>query len=176
MWTGAASVEAGPVTVEGVHLCCGACAKAVTVALAGVEGVTNVAVDKDAGTVNYDAADKKGARAGIRALAKAGFAGAAKHEGQDVPFPKGVEAEAKAKADSVTINGVHNCCKGCAEAISGALKGVSGVTDVKCEKRTCTVTGTGVSQTELIAALHAAGLHGTIGEDKPKDKPKSESN
>lgn len=160
---------AAPVTIEGVHLCCGACAKAVNEALADVEGVTNVAVDKDTGKVTFDAADKKGARAGVRALARAGFAGAAKFEGQEVAFPKGVDAEGQ--ADSVTIKGVHNCCPMCVTAITDALKGVSGVTAVKCEKKTCTVTGTGVSYTALIKALHDSGLHGSIEVATPATDP-----
>jgi copper chaperone CopZ len=172
MVTMSAAVSAGPVTIEGTHLCCGACAKAATEALTGVEGVTNVAVDKDAGTVKYDAADVKAARAGIRALAKAGFAGAAKHDGKDLPFPKGLMEEVK--ADSITVNGIHNCCPGCAKAIEGALKGVSGVQAVKCEKKSCTVTGTGISATALIEALHAEGLHGSVGGGaKKKAAPKS---
>jgi mercuric ion binding protein len=153
---------AGQVSIDGVHLCCGACAKACNQALTGVTGVSNVAVDKDAGTIKYDAADATGAQAGIAALAKAGFAGAAKFDGADLAFPAGVAKDGK--GDSVTITGIHNCCGGCAKAIEASLKGVTGVTGVKCEKKSCTVTGTGVSYTALISALHADGFHGTIGE------------
>ena len=152
---------AGEVTVEGTHLCCGACVKAVTAAFEGVEGVSNVTVDKDAGTVKFEAADRKTARGGIGAMAKAGFGGVAKFEGKELPFPKGMKEEGK--GDEVTIRGVHNCCPGCAKAIAGALEGVEGVKSVKCEKRVCTVTGSGISHTALIEALHAEGLHGNIG-------------
>lgn len=158
LWT--VPVSAGQVKVEGVHLCCGACVKAVSAAFEGVEGVSNVQVDKDAGTVTFDATDMKAARTGVGALAKAGFGGKAAHEGKAVNFPKGFKDEAK--ADSVTIRGLHNCCAGCAKSITAALKGVEGVKDVKCEKRVCTVTGTGISYTALIEALHADGLHGSI--------------
>jgi copper chaperone CopZ len=165
----AAAAAAGPVSIEGTHLCCGACVKAVNQALTGVEGVTNVAVDQDAGTVKYDAADQKAARAGVRALAKAGFAGKAQHDGKEVRFPKGVEQEGK--GDSVTIRGVHNCCGGCAKAIEASLKAVPGVTTVKCDKKACTVSGTGISHTALIDALHADGFHGTIGAPAADPQP-----
>ncbi len=157
---GPAVSMAGQVSIEGTHLCCGACVKAVNASLGKVEGVSNVAVDSDAGTVKYDATDAQTATAGVNALAEAGFAGKAKHDGKPVNFPKGVKTEGT--ANTVTINGIHNCCPGCANAIEGALKGVKGVTAVKCEKKSCTVTGTDVSYTALIQALQADGFHGTI--------------
>jgi mercuric ion binding protein len=161
------SLFAGQVKVEGVHLCCGACVKAVTAAFEGVEGVTNVAVDQTARTVTYDAADRKLARGGIQAMAKAGYGGKAMFDGKELPFPKGLMAEAK--GNSVTINGIHNCCGGCVKAITETLKGVQGVAEVKCEKKTCTITGTDVSHTALIEALHKSGLHGNIAAAKPAE-------
>ncbi len=160
IWSGSAAL-AEQVRVEGVHICCGMCVKALNAAFEGVEGVSNVAVDKDAGAVTYDAADAKTARAGLQALAKAGFAGKAKFGDRDLNFPKGYKEEAT--GDSVTIRGVHNCCNGCKEALVSCLKGVKGVTNVECDKRVCTVTGSGVSHAALIEALHADGFHGNIG-------------
>lgn len=156
----AVSASAEQVRVEGVHICCGACVKALNAAFEGVEGVSNVAVDKDARTVTYDAADAKTARAGVQALAKAGFSGKPKMGARELNFPKGLKDEAA--GDSVTIRGVHNCCSGCQDAIVAALKGVKGVAAVEGNKRQFKVTGTGVSHTALIAALHAEGFHGNI--------------
>jgi copper chaperone CopZ len=158
LWSAAA--DAGQVTVDGVHLCCGACVTAVNEALTGVEGVTEVAVDKDTATVKFAAANEDAVKAGIQALAKAGFGGAAKHDGKDLKYPKGYKEDAK--SNEVTIRGIHNCCPGCAKAIEGALKGVTGVESVKCEKKTCTVTGKDLSYSALITALHDEGLHGNI--------------
>ena len=70
------------------------------------------------------------------------------------------------RANEVTIRGIHNCCPACVEAIEGALKGVPGVQTVKCQKKNCTVTGTNLSYTALIKALHDEGLHGNIPADK----------
>ena len=61
-------------------------------------------------------------------LAKAGFGGAAKHDGKDMKFPKGFKEDGK--GNEVTIRGLHNCCPGCAKAIEGALKDVEGVEGV----------------------------------------------
>ncbi|MFV0442029.1 MAG: heavy-metal-associated domain-containing protein [Planctomycetaceae bacterium] len=162
----ASAATAGGVTVEGAHLCCGACVKAATAAFEGVDGVSNVAIDKDAGTIKFDVTNVKAARSGLGALAKAGFGGAAKHEGKDLKFPKGFKEDGK--ANSVTIRGVHNCCPGCAKAIEGALKGVKGVDSVKCQKKSCTVTGTDIAYSDLVQALHAEGLHGSIPAPKAK--------
>ncbi len=151
---------AGQVTVEGVHLCCGKCVKAATGAFEGIDGISNVSVDKDAGKVTFDAADNKSARRGVFGLAKAGLAGKATHGGKEIKLPKGYKEDGK--GDSITIRGVHNCCPGCAKAIAGALKSVDGVSNVQCSKKTCTVTGSNVSYSALIAALHNAGLHGAI--------------
>lgn len=154
------SAFAGTVKVEGVHLCCGGCVKAATAALTGIDGVSGVKVDKDNETVSYDAKDAKAAEAGIAALAKAGYAGKAKEGDKELAFPN---VKTDAKGDSVKITGVHNCCGQCVKAIQASLKAVDGVTEVKCDKTTCTVTGKSVSHKALVDALHEAGLHGSIG-------------
>lgn len=156
----AAVASAGEVTVEGAHLCCGKCVTAAQKAFEGVEGISDVAVDKDAGKVTFKATDMKTVRQGLAALGKAGFAGKTSHDGKEIKGPKGFKEDAK--ADSVTIRGLHNCCGGCQKAITGALEGVKGVSGVDCKKKSCEVTGTGVSYSDLIAALHEAGLHGNI--------------
>ncbi|MEZ6066693.1 MAG: heavy-metal-associated domain-containing protein [Planctomycetaceae bacterium] len=169
MGTMAVSVQAGQAKIEGTHLCCGACVKSATESLSGVTGVTNVVVDKATGIITFDADDRKTARQGLNALAKGGFGGKATFDGKGLPMPKGAEADAT--GDEVKIAGLHNCCPGCESAITDALKGVDGVTEVKCDKKSCTVKGTKVSHTALIDALHEAGLHGRIGmPGKKKDK------
>jgi copper chaperone CopZ len=164
-----ASVQAGDVKVEGVHLCCGMCVKAVNETMAKAEGVTDVAVDKDAGTVTFKTADAKAARQGVITLARAGFGGKASHDGKEVKLPKGFKEDGQ--ADSVTVRGLHNCCPGCVKGITAALEKVEGVTAVNCEKKNCTLTGKGIKYSAVIAALHDAGLHGNIpGPDAAEEK------
>jgi len=150
---GNVALDAGEVTISGVHLCCGACVKAVEGAFPDVKGVTNVSVDKDAGTVKFDADDEDAAKSGLKALAKAGFGGSAKMGDDELKFPTG-NVKKDAKGDEVTVRGVHNCCGGCVKAIEAALKGVDGVTEVDVKKKVCTIKGSDVSHSALIEALH----------------------
>lgn len=151
------AARAAEVKITGVHICCGACVKAVNAALKDVAGVSKSAADDD-GTVTFDAADDKAAAAGIAALAKAGFHGSAKSGDKALEFPK-VEIAAGAKADSVTVTGIHLCCGACYKATDEALKGIGTVTSDK-KAKTVTVSGKGIDVAAVIAALNKAGFHG----------------
>lgn len=157
-------LSAGEVTVSGVHLCCGACVKAVGAALKDVAGVTNAACDSDAGTVKFTAADEKSAAAGISALAKAGFGGTAKDGDKSLAFP-GSGVEKGKKVSMAQLKGIHLCCGGCYKAAEGALKGVNGVTAVKSDKadKTIWITGDNVDLQAALDALTAEGFHATVG-------------
>ena len=149
---------AGEVKIEGVHICCGQCVSVAQSTLKGVEGVSNGKADKD-GSITLTAADDKAAAAAIDALAKAGFRGTAKHGDKALEFP-GSNAAKGAKADTVTIAGVHLCCPACYTAAEKALKSVDGVTAVKSDKKTKTleVTGTGVDVNAALESLFKAGF------------------
>ena len=140
-----AAVHAGEVKIEGVHICCGQCVNIAQKTLKGVGGVSDGKADKDSGSITLTAADDKAAAAAIDALAKAGFRGTAKHGDKTLDFP-GSNAEKGAKADTITISGVHLCCPACYTAAEKALKGVDGVSGVKSDKaaKTLEVSGKGV--------------------------------
>jgi copper chaperone CopZ len=157
---GGLQVQAGEVVVTGVHICCPLCVDGLNEAFKETAGVSEVKVEKDAKKVTFTAADADAARAGVQALARAGYAGKAVHGGEELPFPGSRRRDAK--ANEVTIRGLHNCCGGCAKTIEAALKGVAGVEKVSLDNRVATVTGKEVSQKALIDALHAVGLHGNI--------------
>ena len=108
-------------------------------------------------------ADDKAAAAATDALAKAGFRGTAKHGDKALAFP-GSNAEKGAKADTVTIAGVHLCCPACYTAAEKALKTVDGVTAVKSDKKakTLEVTGAGVDVNAAIGALLKAGFQASV--------------
>jgi len=160
----AAAIQAADVTISGVHLCCGACVKAVGETLKKVAGVTNAACDSDNGTVKFTAADDKSAAAGIEALAKAGFGGKAKAGDKELAFPASGVEKGK-KADSVAIAGIHLCCGACYKSAEGALKGVAGVKAVTSDKKTkiITITGEGIDINAALDALSAEGFHGSVG-------------
>jgi copper chaperone CopZ len=159
----AAIARAGEVKIEGVHLCCGQCVTIAQGTLKKVEGVSDGKADKDSGSITLIAADDKAAAAAIEALAKAGFRGAAKHGDKVLEFP-GSNAEKGAKADTVTIVGVHLCCPACYTAAEKALKTVDGVSAVASDKKTKTleVTGKGVDVNATLEALFKAGFQASV--------------
>ena len=157
------TAPAAEVTVRGVHLCCVTCVKAVTTALAAVDGVSDAACDRRAQAVTFSAAGDKAALAGVNALAAAGFHGTATHAGREVHFPPS-GAKPGDRADAVTITGVHLCCGACVKAAETAVFGaVAGVQVVANRKTgTLTVTGNRVAVVAVVTALNKAGFHGTV--------------
>ncbi|MGE0374579.1 MAG: heavy-metal-associated domain-containing protein, partial [Planctomycetaceae bacterium] len=122
-------------TVKDVHLCCGACVKAVEKALGKADGVSELKIDKDAGTVVFQVDDRKMARAAMRRLANAGFAGEATLGGKKVALPK-IKVEEGTTSNSLEITDVHLCCGGCVTAVQDALKEVKGVSKVEGDTKT----------------------------------------
>jgi copper chaperone CopZ len=158
-----AAARAGDVKIEGVHICCGQCVNIAQNTLKGVDGVSSAKADKDSGSITLTAADDKAAAAAIDALAKAGFRGTAKYGDKVLDFP-GSNAEKGAKADTITIAGVHLCCPACYGAAEKALKTVDGVAAVKSDKKakTLEVTGNAVDVNAALEALFKAGFQVSV--------------
>ncbi|MDA0832647.1 MAG: heavy-metal-associated domain-containing protein [Planctomycetota bacterium] len=161
----ASSLLAGDVTVKGVHLCCGACVDGVNEALTGVDGVSDVQVDRNTKVVAFKAADDDAAQRGVDALAKGGFFGSAKHGKKDIEFPES-GAEEDAKSDKITLTGVHLCCGACVKDVQKTLQDVKGTTkiDVDREAGSVTLAGTGIVVTDAVAALNKGGFFGKVAE------------
>lgn len=161
---GSIAAQAGDVAISGAHICCGACVKAVQATLKDVPGVSEVTAKQAGGTITYKAADDKAAAAGIEALAKAGFHGAAKHGDAALAYPaSGVEKDAM--AEKITLTGIHLCCPACYVAAEKALKGVPGVTQVMSNKAAKEISVSGkatIKIAEVVDALYAAGFHPTV--------------
>lgn len=163
LYASAGVALAGDVEVSGVHLCCPACVRGVAGALGDVEGVSNAACDREAKKVTFTAANDEAAQAGINALAEAGFHGSAKHGDDELEFPES-GAKEDAKANSITVTGVHLCCPACVRAVGGAVNDVDGVSSASCDReaKTCTVSGENISVEALVKALNDAGFHATV--------------
>lgn len=163
MFCGIGQIEAGTVTVKKSHLCCPACVKAVQMALADVEGVSNASADQKTKTISFDATDDAAAKRGVEALAKAGFYGAAAHGDKVLEYPK-PKVEKGAKSDTVTFTEVHICCGACVKGIQTCMKDVKNVTDIKPDSKTKTVTltGEGIDLLEALEALNDGGFHGNV--------------
>ena len=74
-------------------------------ALADVEGVSDVGADQNTKTIRFTAQDDKAAEAGIKALAKHGFFGKAKHGDKKLEFPSS-GAKKGEKANTIVLHGV----------------------------------------------------------------------
>jgi copper chaperone CopZ len=62
---------------------------------------------------------------------------------------------------TITLNGVHNCCKGCANGITKAATGLKDVT-ITAEGKTVTVTAKSKSNAKkAVEAIKNAGYYGT---------------
>jgi len=154
-WTGAIKAET-KVELKNVHLCCGACVKAVGNILSGIDGVKGQC-DRQNKTVTITAPDDKTAQKALDALAKAGFHGKTGNKELAIKEDSGAK---KSKVQSVTVSGIHNCCPACCKAIKNVVKKVDGVTgDTAAPKKaTFEVTGN-FNAAELVKALNDAGFH-----------------
>jgi periplasmic mercuric ion binding protein len=157
----AATDDAAKVKVEGVHLCCGACAKAVTEVLKDAK-VDKVNVDRPNKTVTFEAMPADAEKA-IKALYDAGFAGKA------TIGAKAFEVKAKApdlQADAIVVKNVHVCCGQCTAGIKALFKDMNGVTvDVPKEKavrKDITVSGKGLTAEQVLKTLNDGGFNGVI--------------
>jgi copper chaperone CopZ len=152
---GAARAET-KVELKNVHLCCGACTKAVGNILKKVEGVKGVC-DQEGKTVTITAADDKTAQKAVDALASAGFHGDTGSKDVTVKADSGVKA---GKVKTLTLTGIHNCCGQCCKAIKATVKTVDGVKADTAKPKSNTFTVTGDFDAEaLVKALNGAGFH-----------------
>jgi periplasmic mercuric ion binding protein len=164
--------------ISKTHICCGGCVSGIEEALGKVEGLTEISVDKDAKTISFQAADKKMARQGVRALNRAGFGGEATVDGKALK-PPAANVEKGTKADEVKLTRLHLCCPACTKAVQEAVSKVEGVASVTCdeEKGTCTATGKDVEVLAVLDALQKAGFNGTLpGARKGQPKKKKQAN
>ena len=149
------------VEVKGVHLCCGACVKAVNGILKSVEGVKGVC-DQKSKTVTITAADETTAQKALDALAAGGFYGDTGSKTLAMKEDSGAQA---GKVKKATITGVHNCCASCCGSIKSAIKKVEGVTGNTAKPRADTFEVTGdFDVAELVKALNGAGFHVRVKE------------
>jgi mercuric ion binding protein len=147
------------VQLKGTHLCCGQCVKAVGDILKKVDGVTGKC-DQKAGTVAITAKDEATAQKALDALAAGGFHGTTDSKELKIKDDSGVT---KGKVQSLTLEGVHNCCGQCNRAIVAALGKVEGVkgNTAKVKAESFEVTGDFDAEA-VVKALNAAGYHAKV--------------
>jgi periplasmic mercuric ion binding protein len=152
------AVQADKVEVKGVHLCCPACQKAVKGILDKVEGISEIACDRQAKTVTFTAADEKTAKKAFYSLMKGGFYGEASADG------KAIAASNKAgkdKAEKVTVNNVHVCCNSCRKAIQALFPDAKISYTGSGAQRNVTISGENLEAAAVLNTLRKGGFNGT---------------
>jgi copper chaperone CopZ len=147
-WAGAETT----VTVEKTHLCCASCVKGVAKAVDTVPGA-KATCDQKAGKVTITAPDDATAQKAVDALVAAGYYG--KCTGATMKDDAGAPT---GNVKSLTVTGIHNCCKKCTVAINKALKDVPGATgECAIKAETFTITGD-FSAEKLVKELNEDGF------------------
>jgi copper chaperone CopZ len=113
------------VTLSEVHLCCGACVKAVEKA-ARIDGV-QAEVSQDEGTAVLTGATYRDIQKSLDEIAKAGFSGKIEDDTQagKVKFAEIKTPDGNVK--KLAVRHIHNCCRGCSDAIIEAIESVDGI-------------------------------------------------
>lgn len=147
------------VSVKGVHLCCGGCQSRAESAFDGIKGISDVSADLNTKVISFKVTDPQVADEGIKALAKAGFFGTATYKGKSLKYPDS-GAQKGAKANTLSLKGVHLCCTACVTASQKALQNVKGVTliDIDRNDEVIKLTGDAIPVEDAVAALNKAGF------------------
>jgi periplasmic mercuric ion binding protein len=160
--TGAAQQNEDPspviVTVTEMHICCGACKKAIEKA-GKIDGV-QVEVNQDEGLAVLTASTYRDVQKALDEIAKAGFSGKIEDDTQagKVAFPEIKTPDGNVR--KLAVRHIHNCCRGCSEAISEAVESVDGVKEhnINPKKESFVVEGN-FDAGEVVAALLDAGFY-----------------
>lgn len=146
------------VTISEIHLCCGACVKAVQKA-ASVDGV-QAQVLEDERAVVLTAGSYEDIQLALNEIAQAGFSGQIEDDtaAGKVAFPEIKTAAGNVK--KLAVKHIHNCCRGCSEAIIEAIESVDGVAShtVKPKKTKFVVEGN-FDPGAVVEALEDAGFY-----------------
>jgi len=144
------------VELKGVHLCCPGCVKGVAAALKDLEGI-KPACDQENRTVTILAPDDATAQKALDALAAAGYHGELGNSSLTLKKESNIPS---GKVKSVSLTGVHNCCRACNRAIKEAVKTVNGVTGDTAMPKGDSFDVTGdFDAAQVVKALNAAGFH-----------------
>jgi copper chaperone CopZ len=151
------------VTISEMHVCCGACIKAIEKAAAKVPGVEakveQESGEQDEGMAVLTAANYETIQKAIDEIAKAGFHGDL--DSDKVKFAPIKTAPGNVK--QLEIGYIHNCCKGCSKSINEALGEVKGVTTKSVEpKKSSFVVEGDFDPADLVKELLEAGFYPTL--------------
>jgi copper chaperone CopZ len=156
--------KADKVTITGVHLCCKACVKGAEAALSGVKGVSDVKIDQETKTITCKTKLGDGLDA-VMALFAVGLYGQydIDNEGKGtfnhISFTTIPQPHQRGKADEITVEGVHICCKACQKTIEGLYPEAKITFLSKTEFK---LAGKDMDRKKVIEKLQKAGLNGSV--------------
>jgi copper chaperone CopZ len=141
--------------------------------LTDIEGVSNVGADQNTKTIRFSAKDDKAAEAGIKALAKHGFFGKARHGDKKLEFPPS-GAKKGEKANTIVLHGVHLCCGACVTGAKKSLEDVGGLSAIEIDRTAGKITlkGGGIDLQKAVDALNAGGFYASLKADEEKKSDK----
>jgi len=144
------------VTLTDVHLCCGGCRRGVERAASGFD----VEVSTSGKSVTVKGEKGSEVQKALDAIAEAGFYGNSDHDTVKIADVAAGDSE----SSKVKVSGVHLCCESCVKAVNEALSSVSGFQEHDAEDGADSfeVSGEGLKAGEIVAALRAKGLNGTV--------------
>ena len=156
-----AGANPGAVTVvlRNVHMCCGTCVKDADQAVAAVAGAEALS-DMYSKSVIITAPDHATAQRAVDALIDAGYDGVPTDASYTIKAPAPLKDQ---QVTSLTVTGVHLCCKKCVTAANTALATVKGVKANTAAENAASFDVTGdFNPNEVLAALNKAGFSGHI--------------
>ncbi len=154
----AMEIPEGPteLVLSDVHLCCGGCKKAVEGALGTLTGVEISAGRSDV-TIKGESGEL--VKTALEYVMDKGFYGT-----PSIAAFAPTKKYSTDKKESVSISKVHLCCDDCVEAAEDALMDVEGAEEIEgleAKARDFVVKGM-ISPADVVAALNAVGLHGSV--------------
>ena len=147
------------VVLRNVHMCCGSCVKDADQAVAAVSGAEALS-DMYSKSVIITAPDHATAQKAVDALIDAGYDGVPTDPSYTV---KATQVIKEQQATTMTVSGVHLCCKKCVQGANNALATVKGVKANTASEDAATFEVTGdFNPNEVLAALNKAGFSGHV--------------
>jgi periplasmic mercuric ion binding protein len=157
----AVSARAADVTdkLTDVHICCQSCVKGAQKVIATVPNVKGD-VSEDDEIITLTAPDTATVQKAVDALLEAGFYGKCSDSNIKISSDTGAKGQ---KVKTMTITGLHLCCKKCVTAVNKTVSAIPGVTGntAAVNAKSFDVTGD-FNDKDVMDALQKAGLTGKV--------------
>lgn len=138
------------------HACCRGCYNAIEKATGPLTGVT---ISAEEGKITIKADTGSVVEAALGYVKQAGFYGK-----PSIPAFADKKKYSEAEVEEIYLSRIHVCCRDCRRALEGALETVEGIeehTEIEDGIREVHIKGK-FSQAQIMAALHAIGMHGQL--------------